>query len=212
MNRKLAEISNNEINKVDKLEFRHEKYREIEEKLGPMVEAGEFSQEFKHLWKDFLNYIKSRDKKIKELESLVRKKEREVSQKEKFEEMIKEELIQTQNIYQSNQAKIEAFESFINKVDKEMTKLVEENFTLKTAYDQERTNYDTKVKAEHEIRLKMEEKLKSYHKVDEIIEEFKRHEQELVKKYNEFVNERSQVIERLQIEANEKSVQITNVK
>ena len=37
-------------------------------------------------------YVKGRDKKIKDLESMIRKKQKEVEQKVKLEEMMKESL------------------------------------------------------------------------------------------------------------------------
>ena len=43
MNRKLTDISNTEIGKVDKLEFRHDKYKEIEDKINPLVEKSDFN-------------------------------------------------------------------------------------------------------------------------------------------------------------------------
>ena len=51
------------------------------------------------LWKEFIMYVKGRDKKIKDLESMIRKKQKEVEQKQKLEEIMKESLGETERVY-----------------------------------------------------------------------------------------------------------------
>lgn len=42
------------------------------------------SENIQELWKEFIMYVKGRDKKIKDLESMIRKKQKEVEQKQKL--------------------------------------------------------------------------------------------------------------------------------
>jgi ppGpp synthetase/RelA/SpoT-type nucleotidyltranferase len=43
----------------------------------------------KKLWEEYVDYVKTRDKKIKAMEDQIRKKEKEIGQKNKLEEVLK---------------------------------------------------------------------------------------------------------------------------
>ena len=51
--------------------------------------------------------MKSRDKKIRDLESVIRKKEKEIVQKSKFLQAIQENLDETEKMYNQNKAKLD---------------------------------------------------------------------------------------------------------
>lgn len=60
------------------------------------------SEEFektKKAWEELLQYTKTRDKKIKAMEEMIKKKDKEIVQKQKVEEVLKSSMSETEQIY-----------------------------------------------------------------------------------------------------------------
>lgn len=86
------------IKSVDHLEYRHSKFNELEAKIVEMFRAQpqcEDIERLKKLWEEYVDYVKTRDKKIKAMEDQIRKKEKEIAQKNKLEEVLKTALSET---------------------------------------------------------------------------------------------------------------------
>ena len=49
-----------------------------------------------------MSYVKGRDKKIRDLESLIRKKDKEIAQKTKIVEVMQASLTETEKMYHEN--------------------------------------------------------------------------------------------------------------
>ena len=84
------------MNKNVPLEFRHEKFNEIEKRineiLSNLVKEDSNKQNVIILWKEFIEYVKSRDKKVRDLESIIKKKQKEVLTKDKVVAVYQESL------------------------------------------------------------------------------------------------------------------------
>ena len=72
----------------------------------------------------------------------------------------------------------------MEKVEKELAQLAEDNFRMKSFYEQEKVIADAKIRIESESRMKLEEKLKAYQKIEEQVLEVKRHEDLVQKSLN----------------------------
>ena len=63
-----------------------------------------------------MGYVKGRDKKIKDLERLIHEKTKEVDQKKKLEEIMKDTLNETEAVFLTTKEKLEKAELFISKI------------------------------------------------------------------------------------------------
>lgn len=72
-------------------------------------------KKLKKNWESFIEYVKTRDKKIKGLEDTLKRRDKEILQKQKLEEVLKENLEETEHVYIVNKEKLDKFEAFVTK-------------------------------------------------------------------------------------------------
>lgn len=68
LNRKLNDLQDKMAKSVDHLQYRHSKFNELEAKIVEMFRAQPQSEDIerlKKLWEEYVDYVKTRDKKIK---------------------------------------------------------------------------------------------------------------------------------------------------
>lgn len=79
LNRKLNDLQDRISKSVDHLEYRHSKFNELEAKVVEMLRAQPHSEDCERLhrlWEEYVDYVKTRDKKIKAMEDQIRKKDK----------------------------------------------------------------------------------------------------------------------------------------
>jgi methionine synthase II (cobalamin-independent) len=79
LNRKLHDLQDRMAKSVDHLEYRHSKFNELEAKVVEMFRGQPHSEEIERLrklWEEYVDYVKTRDKKIKAMEDQIRKKDK----------------------------------------------------------------------------------------------------------------------------------------
>lgn len=67
----------------------------------------EDNERLRKLWEEYIEYVKNRDRKIKSMEELIRKKDKEINQKAKLEELIKASLHEAESLYIQNKEKMD---------------------------------------------------------------------------------------------------------
>ncbi len=67
-------------------------------------------ERLKKLWEEYVEYVKTRDKKIKAMEDQLRKKDKEIAQKNKLKEVLETALVETETIYVQSKEKLDRFE------------------------------------------------------------------------------------------------------
>ncbi len=82
-------------------------------------------ERLKKVWEEFVDYVKTRDKKIKAMEDQIRRKDKELNQKAKVEEVLKSALSETETIYIQNKERMDKFDQFMAKMEKETLNLSE---------------------------------------------------------------------------------------
>jgi chromosome segregation ATPase len=141
------------------------------------------------IWKEFVGYVKSRDKKVKDLEGMIKKKEKDLTQKDKLVGVLQESLKETETVFLSMQGQVKKFADFITNTEKELQSLAEKNVSLKSEFEQEKILINYKLKAEGEAKHRMEEKMKYYEQLEEQIKEVRRVSQETELSYETWIIE-----------------------
>ena len=86
LNRKLNDLQEKMSKSVEHLEYRHSKFNELEVKVVEMFKSqphNEDIERLKKVWEEYVDYVKTRDKKIKAMEDQIRRKDKELNQKVK---------------------------------------------------------------------------------------------------------------------------------
>ena len=136
-----------------------------------------------------MGYVKSRDKKVKDLEGMIKKKEKDLTQKDKLVGVLQESLKETETVFLSMQGQVKKFADFITNTEKELQSLAEKNVSLKSEFEQEKILINYKLKAEGEAKHRMEEKMKYYEQLEEQIKEVRRVSQETELSYETWIIE-----------------------
>ena len=65
------------------------------------------------------------------MEDIIKKKDKEIIQKQKIEEVLKNAVTETETIYEKYKEKLDSFEKFMQTIEKDIQNLTEENYKLK---------------------------------------------------------------------------------
>jgi hypothetical protein len=87
---------------------------------------------------------------------LIKKKEKELSSKDKFVNVLQVSLKETEGVFLSAQIQVKKFSDFITKTEKELHSLAEKNLSLRSEFEQEKVLMNYKMRAENEVKSKME--------------------------------------------------------
>jgi adenine-specific DNA methylase len=98
---------------------------------------------------------------------MLKKKDKEIAQKQKVEEVLNNAMKETEAIYQNYKEKLDSFEQFMQNIQKEIQSLSEENYKLKIESEQEKNLLNIRLKSELEVKSKLEEKAKNYDRIEE---------------------------------------------
>lgn len=138
MNRKISQLQEKEMKSVE-LEFRHIKYSELEKQINELIKSSPNKEQIEPTlknWQELVQYTKKRDKKIKAMEDIIKKKDKEIIQKQKIEEVLKNAVTETETIYEKYKEKLDSFEKFMQTIEKDIQNLTEENYKLKIQSEQ----------------------------------------------------------------------------
>ena len=88
MHKKLQYLQEKNIKGVEAMEYRHEHFKEVDKAINEMMKAQPASPaqaRIIKIWAEYVEYVKTRDKKIRAMEEHIRKKDKELAQKGKIE-------------------------------------------------------------------------------------------------------------------------------
>ena len=77
LNKRLGEMQQKMVKSVEILEFRHQRFNELQKSINEILKTGPQNQEtakIKKTWEELTEYTKTRDKKIKAMEDMIKRK------------------------------------------------------------------------------------------------------------------------------------------
>lgn len=189
LSRKVTELQERQLKGIENPEFRHARFTELESKLGELLRAqvGAEWEQVRRSWEELVEYAKNRDKKIKAIEDMIRRKEKEIASKTKSEEIYKNALAETEAVYTHNKTQLDQFRHFADKIEKELAALADENLRIQIDAEREKGMLAHRLRSEAETRAKLEERLKLLEKVEEDAKILKERQVEVERIAGEYV-------------------------
>ena len=169
LHRKLQDLQERSIRSVEALEYRHKHFNEVERAVSEMMgtrPAGEETSRLRKLWGEYVDYVKTRDKKIKGMEEHIRKKDKELTQKGKVEEVLKNALAETEAVYVETKQKLDGFTDSLARIEKEISNFSEESYRGKVEAEQEKSFLTMRLRNEAEVRQQLEERVQGLERIE----------------------------------------------
>lgn len=96
---------------------------------------------------------------------MIKKKDKQILQKQKVEEVMKSAMAETEAIYEKYKEKLNTFEQFMKNTEKDIISLSEQNYKIKMEAEQQKNILNIRLKNELEVKAKLEEKAKACEKI-----------------------------------------------